>query len=189
MSDHYKAIARRESVGVFLLRSRKRSVVVILILLLAVIVGWRFKTRAPDLQISFLQATNGHYGLVGVFWISNRLAEPVISQGGYFKKAAEKNIEPVDGDFAPPNPLIIRAKTAQTFATVIPTNGGPYRLFMPARPARSMTDPHYASSLSQRVARWLIALTKPRLTTRWRLLGCSLSVSEPFDAKRAVNDF
>jgi len=146
------------------------------------IVPWRLSSRSADLEIRFLRATNGPYGLVGVFQISNRLSEAMFCQGAYVKKEREKDIEPVAWDFTPPNPLAIPPKTVRIFTTVIPTNGGPYRLFMPAFPTRSF-DPKYHQTARMRLGRWLVKVAKPGYTKGWWLLGHSLSESDSFDPK------
>jgi hypothetical protein len=167
----------------------RRTVVVTFCLILASIIGWRLYFRSPDFQLRFLHTTNSQYGVRGVFEMSNYLAEPAVCGGGFLKKAAEKSIDIMRGDFGTDAHFKISPKSSTTFKTWIPTNGGPYRLVMPGIPARKL-DPQYYKTFGARVAQCitrLIHLTGPNPTTSWRLTGWSFAQTEPFHIAKPEN--
>ena len=112
----------------------------------------------------------------------NGLGEPVVCGGGFFKKATEKSMDPVRGDFGAAIQLKIPAKTTRTFTTWIPTNGGPYRLVLDAIPARKLSPPYYGTFVA-RVSNWIMGLIRPGGTVGFRLAGWSFFASEPFEPK------
>jgi|ERR1043166_8106448 hypothetical protein len=160
--------------------TKSRRLAATFCLLLAIMVVCWVKFRPPDFQVTFLSTTNS--GLQGVFQMHNGLAEPVVCAGGFFKKAAEKSMDPAKGDFGAAVQLKIPAKTTSTFTTWIPTNGGPYRLVVDATPARKLSPPYYAT-FAARVSNWIMSLIRPGGSIAWRLAGWSLVASEPFEPK------
>jgi hypothetical protein len=170
--------------GCAVFERKNRWLLAIVIFVLVAIIAWRWASRSPGVELTFLHTTNSPSGIRGVFEIKNKLSEPVHSAGGFFKTPARKGIDLERGDFVTDVQFDIPGKSVQRFTTWIPTNGQ-YRLIMPSIPRRK-TTPEYYRSLTARAGDFIAGLVHLAggltHTVAWRLSGWNFAESETFEA-------